>query len=320
MTIYITVILSVLTLIIGILSNQWDYSYTTCDNLSPNYKDFGIDYAEGKSVIELISYLDTEYNQFRLQKQTNKGYSSVYLKNYDMHLNIIKGRTFREDDFEKHKDVAIIEERCFKNTYTEGHKRYIVIEKKVYEVIGVFSQKENPINVNSDIFVNMLSQQFLNTNDGINGRYYLDCRQDLTSNIQTKFKINRNETIYTMGLTKHFELVKDTILISWNAVLGGFLFFLLSWIFLFVIWLIDEKTIILVNYICGATKRNLFFFILKKWIFVNLLGVLVSNMLGYIILTCKMYCLLFWALYIMFSFLSVVVLSLFIKRRVKEMK
>ena len=39
---YILIILSFLITITAVLCNQWKYSYTPCDNLSKNYKDYVI--------------------------------------------------------------------------------------------------------------------------------------------------------------------------------------------------------------------------------------------------------------------------------------
>lgn len=315
MTSYTLITLSLLIVITALLCNQWSYSYMPCDNLSAHYKDYVITSTENQSMLEFVSCLNSEYTQFRLQKQTGKDYAGVYLKNCDMKLELVEGREFCKDDFEKNKDVVMISERCLKNTYKEGNKRYIVIEKNVYEVIGVFSQKENPINENTDIFINMLSEQFANTTHEIAGKYYFDCEQELNNQIQDKYEIKENDTIYDMGILKHLKLVKDTMFISWNVVLCGIIFLILSLLFLFIIWLMGEKEIILANYICGATRKQVFFLVLKKWMLINLAAIIVSMVLGASILVCNVYCLLFFILYIVYAFFSGMGIAFYVKRK-----
>ena len=317
---YILIILSFLITITAVLCNQWKYSYTPCDNLSKNYKDYVIRATKDSDIEEFIAYLSSNCDEFRLQKQTNKGYTSIYLKNHTLDLDLLEGRQFSEGDFKNNKNVVMIAEPYLKNTYKEGTKKYIVIEKNVYEVIGVFSKKENPVNPNTDIFINMTSEQFLNTNNQIDGRYYFDSAQDLIAAVTTKYNIKENKTIYKLGISKHIQLVTETLFLSWKILLCIAVFLILSLMFLFVLWLTNKKRIILVNYICGATKDKLFFLLLRKWLLINLCSIIVSMTLGTVILICKHFCFLFGLLYIMYGLFSGAILLFFINNKIKELR
>lgn len=318
--IYSSFVSFLLTSLLALLINQWNYTFIPADNLSSNYRDIVVNESENKDVSTLICQINSKTNAFRIQKQCGKGYTPIYIKNSMLGLNLIEGREFTEEDFFLNSNVAIISEDCKENTYEEDGGTYISIDNSIYEVIGIFVKGSRGINENSNIFISMLSENYMFSGDRISGRYFFDSEEKTENSIFEGLGITLNKTVYELNTKERISLVKDTMFISYKILLLGVIFLLLSGLFIFVMWISAKKKIIIVNYICGGTEKNIFRDLYIKWLGISAFGGIISLLFALYVLDSKFYLSVFILELIMYALICRIILNVVVRKIINKMR
>lgn len=267
------ILLLLITIISATFFNKWDDTSLSFDNLSPNYLEFSIGYnpeiidKNNYDFTHLLHFLSLNLNSFRLQKPTDHGYSWIFTYDCSLGLELVSGREFDGTDFELYKNVAIISEDLVQYVFYQDSKEWITLDNGSYEVIGVFRLKENSIYKNATAFLNIVSENYLTLGNQVEGKYYLDTptkNNDILQKINSLYSIIENENIFNKSYKERFELTKDMIIIPINILFTGFLFIVLSIIYITSMWLLSLRKEIYIRRLSGATCKNI-----VSWILIN---------------------------------------------------
>ncbi|MBE5891174.1 MAG: ABC transporter permease [Lachnospiraceae bacterium] len=278
--------------LVTLFCNRWNDSYIPKDGMSQYYEDLVLNNSEEDSASDFIAKLEKQFNSFRIQKQNNKGYTPIYLKNMKMGLDLSEGREFTDEDFQKHSDVALVSENYLDDIYEQDGKKYIAINNDIYEVVGVFKMHTNAVNNNSEIFISMNAINYLNSNEEIGGRYYLDSYDKISDTDLNDYDISFNDTIFQMSLKERLELVKDTMAISYKVYIIAVCALVCNIMLMHALWLISKAKTIWIFYICGGTTKMIAHNAFEAWCKITAITGIPAIIYTIIALDCKKYLLL----------------------------
>lgn len=294
--------------------NQWNSTYIPVDRLSENYKDIVINTTEDYDIYGLITTINSNFASVRLQKQTNKGYTPIYANGMSLGMDLVDGREFTENDYALNRNVALISAEYELNVYTENNKKYISIDNNPYEVIGIFIKDENSIWQESNVFINMLSENYMFSDAEIKGRYFLDSNTDIDNSILKKYNFGLNKTVYEFNFSERIDLVKSSFFLPCTVMLLAFFLLLLSRLFTFSLWLISQKKTIFVKYICGGTKTKISNGLYRDWMFLSSTGIFLSVFFSLYTMDNKQFFYLIVMEMLIYILFSGVIINIYVKR------
>ncbi len=267
--------LSVLIIILStVFIYKWDDTNSSFDNLSINYQDFSVGY--NRAIIDehnydftdMLEFILAKTDGFRLQKLTDRGYSWVFISDYSFDFELLRGREFVENDFKIYKNVAMVSEKLSQDTYYYNNIEWIDLDNSTYQVIGVYKLKENSIYKNSEAFLNIISENYISLGNQIEGRYYLDKynkKKDIMGQINEWCSIIENDNIFDKSFKERYVLTKDAVVIPLAIIFLGLMFIILFIIYITSLWLISLKKETYIRRLCGASFKDIIYWILTKY-------------------------------------------------------
>lgn len=197
--------------------------------------------------------------------------------------NIIKGRTFNENDFLNHTNTIIIEESLQKNIFKKNKKEYFIHEKKEYEVIGVYKNTDKGINANSKYYINYFANN--NIKNSVVGQHFFDAREYTNDCVIIFEKLIKNHNnIEDVNVQKIKRQSKDNIKIimleNFNLIVCSSLTIFLTILNTYYstdVWLESKKREIGVRLMVGATNKKIFFLILRNYLIIILFSFFVGT-------------------------------------------
>lgn len=248
------------------ISTRWQHANAAIDGLSEHYSEIVI--GHDRELIELHEYTTEDLMEFlkamettfRLQKSTNSNYSWVYMQNMNIGLEIVSGRDFNEEDFILHRNVALVSEDMKKDACVRDGVEYIDINGNEYEIIGTFIKEENAINPNTDVFLNMYSENYIYLENNIEGTYFIDTGKDntlLCEALDTWCYIRDKGSIFEKSVKEKYQLVKDALVIPINILYLVIAFMGLGISYITCFWMFSMKKEIFIHRLCGANSKSI---------------------------------------------------------------
>lgn len=271
--VYIIATLTVLY-VFSIISSRWQQVNSTFDGLSKYYSDITIGHnrelidLNQYNTMDLVDFLTRNEDAFRLQKKTNSNYSWIYVMNMAYGLDIIEGRTFEEADYSFQRNVALVSEETREKLYAIDNVYYINIADNIYEVVGIYRMDDNSINPCSDVLLSMCSENYIYTENNIEGSYYIDTQKDnklLLNKLDEWCHVIDNGSVFEKNAEEKYQLVKDSLIISINILYMVVIFMLMCISFVTCFWLSSIKKEIFIHRLCGANPKTIIWKILKTY-------------------------------------------------------
>jgi len=150
------------------------------DRLSKSYEGIGIGYYAQKiydndlKLSDLIAYLDKNSSDCTVMKTTAELITGVYKTSGDFIPNLVSGRGFTRDDFLGHTNVVLLSEHLLPNSTEINGTRYYLYQNQLYQVVGVYRKSNNKVNVDSNAYYNLNSENIINNSNFIEGSYVVD--------------------------------------------------------------------------------------------------------------------------------------------------
>lgn len=241
---------------------------------------------------DMLIFLKNQRSEVVLLKESDSNIFGVYAVNHKFEPNIISGRTFSKDDFEKKTNTIIIYEGLKDKCVEKDGKKYFQYDANYFEVIGVFKPSSNTVNKDALAYYNLSSEKLESKNiiydNYIFGQFQIDagrrtaeivrklddyCTVKITrSTIDNGFVEKLQKTISAQGLALFpiiliiFMILLNSINISSN-------------------WIENRKREIFVRRLVGATNKKISIMLLKdffliitlSYILVLLLAIIVSR-------------------------------------------
>lgn len=309
---------SLIVIIFVLFVNQWNDTYSTVDGLTTNYKDIVVNISSKCNAMDLVGDINSKGFAFRIQRQNNKGYTPIYSKNITLALNLVEGREFDCDDYEQHRNVAIISTEYLNNVYIENGEKYISVDGDLYEVVGVFEKEKNLVNDNTNIFINMLSDNYLFSNEEVNGRYLVDSNVKMDDLIIMENPVGQNKTVFELSTRERINLVLDTVFISYKILVLGIVFVVVSWLLSFIMWLVSGKKKNMIHYICGGTEGKILKKMYFSWMGMSIPGKIATLVIPLLLMKNRHYYWLFVCWAIIYAIISFVMIDIAIKKQLRR--
>lgn len=224
---------------------------------------------------DMLTFLETQKSKLILLKESDSKVFGVYSLGYTFSPNILSGRTFTKDDFEKKTNTIIVSESMQDKCIEIDGKRFYEFDANYFEVIGIFKPSDNLINKDAIAYYNLSSSQLKSKNiiydNYIFGRYQIDagdktleiinqlnnyCTVKVSrSSTDNNFLERLQKTISSQGLTL-FPIILIIILILLNSVN------------LSSNWIENRRKEIFVRRLVGATDRKISIMLLRDFFIV----------------------------------------------------
>ncbi|NRT71379.1 ABC transporter permease [Clostridium beijerinckii] len=207
-------------------------------------------------------------------------------KDFNSAYNLISGRFFNKDDFEKNNNLVVIGKDMLKYTKTEGEKRYLLNGDTEFEVIGVVG-KEGISTMYDDKIIFNLSYIFNNKHFVTKDLWSVDSetlsKQHLTDIVK---KVDENINIKGTIIGKRPNPLRDAINNSKELIIGGIGIIFCAIFTLFISlhnWLDLIKLEIGIRQCNGATKGNIMIIILRRYLIYSCISFITSLLLYYLL-------------------------------------
>ena len=175
---------------------------------------------------------------------------------FDFGSSISEGRFFTRKDYEDASPTAVLGSRALENTTDHDGKKYYLYNNTEYEVIGVFKERNDPLDravyLNLTYLDQTVSQQF--------GVYYIDAKS--TSAVRKVEEQIRNDVhgAFTLFEIKYqsplsHEMGRMDFTLYLFSSIAAFLCMLITTIFLIT----GQRYSLAVKKLCGMTQKELFF-------------------------------------------------------------
>lgn len=195
----------------------------------------------------------------------------AYTKKYKV-MPMISGRFFDKKDFTENNNVAVIGKNV-KNTYKKSSETYIQIDGIEYKVIGVLGY-EDDTPFDNYIFINLLSCKndelklyIIDFMDNTSQESFDEYIKDLSSKIKE---------IETLSETASFSETVEVDFSTFVYFVGLFVSCILCILLISLQWLIYQRREIAIRRLVGASKEQITFFVLSKYIFYLLTSFIVG--------------------------------------------
>ena len=175
---------------------------------------------------------------------------------FDFGKHVSRGRFFTSKDYSDASPTAVLGSRAFENTSERDGKRYYVYDNTEYEVIGVFKERNDPLDRAVYLNLTYLDQ----TIDQRFGVYYIDAKstsavrkveEQIRSDARGAFTIFEIE--YQSPLSHEMGRMDFTLYLF--SSIAAFLCMLITTIFL----ISGQRYSLAVKKLCGMTQKELFF-------------------------------------------------------------
>lgn len=280
-------ILLFFSLIVGNIENITRSILEVNNQLTKNHIGIGFnDELENKEVIELINKIKSNKNiiiKYYLQNGFDYDIQSegIFFNGvFNNSYNLLDGRFFTTEDFNKNNKLAVIGKDVLKYTKVNGNKRYIFRGLDRYEVIGIIGKDDLSSKYDNKIIYNLDS--ILNDDEILNKyTWWVDSYdknkseiKDIISNIGNNALIQIIDSTATPpnplqeALTLSKTLITSFILII--------LCILLTLVRSIIYWLDSIALEIGVRKNYGATNKEIFIDIIKRYILISIFSLFIA--------------------------------------------
>lgn len=268
----INIVLAIFCLIYGtIFSSYWKDSKVPPNYFSEDFKTFmfcsDIDPSkELPQFNEIEEAMKLEADSFMIQKETEYGYSWVFNYYYDFPIHLLSGRKFNDEDLSEQRNTALVSDKIQESIYEDDNKKFIDIGQNRYEVIGIYKYEENKINRNSELYLNMASENFLLNDASMIGSFNIDAKNKTEKALQTLQKNYEIQEISNdLDFFERLTLVMNSQFFPSHILIMIFVVFILMLLFSILFWIQERKKEIYIRILCGATKSDLIELLIKKY-------------------------------------------------------
>lgn len=258
----------------GICEN-WKQEREAQDFLSENYKVFSIGYnrdlidENNLECSDLIDKILMRENNFMLQKETNNGFKWICYYNYNFEIDVISGRDFMKEDFDRERNVALVSEDLKEDLVKRDGILWFETNNMQFQVVGIFKPIENEVNPNAKVYLSLCSENYKNKGNVIDGKYNLDAGKNtgqIVDEIDNWCSVIKGKTIYERNLKERIWVVLQTQKVPVVIIFFLILVIILSLVCMTSIWIMDRKKEIYVRRLCGATNMQIVFMLLKDYL------------------------------------------------------
>lgn len=210
-------------------------------------------------------------------------YKSIFIKGKcDNKPEMIEGRFFKEEDFNKDNKYTVIGKNLLENLVDEDGKKYYSIEGSYYEVIGVMGNSKEDTPYDNYVYVNLDS---LLEKDGsyLNGKFIIDGRlnsNNLFEEITEKYKdtsMSVKKVNRTSSLTE--DIIKDNIASKTKYIIEIVCVLVINTFLITEYWIKDRDKEMGIRRVVGATKMQISIRILRELMIIGLISYLTGYLL-----------------------------------------
>ena len=200
-----------------------------------------------------------------LDDKSNDEYNIRYLaytKKYKV-MPMISGRFFEKKDFTENNNIAVIGKNI-KNTYKRSGETYIQNGGIEYRVIGVLGY-EDDTPFDDYIFINLLSCK----NDELK-LYVIDFMDNISQELFDGYINDISSRIKEINILSETASFADTVKVDFSTFVyfvGLFVSCILCILLISLQWLIYRRREIAIRRLVGASKEQITFWILGKYVF-----------------------------------------------------
>ncbi|ASW42393.1 ABC transporter permease [Clostridium isatidis] len=275
------------SLIVGNVENITKIILEANNQLTSNYISIRFnDKLENQEVLELINKVkQSEDIIIKYYLQTGFDYDvkseGIFFNGtFNNSYNLLEGRFFTKDDFRADANFAVIGKEVLRYTKVENGRRYILRGLDKYEVIGVVGKEKLSSRYDDIILYNLNS--ILNNKEILNkDTWWIDSLN--------KSKIEIKEEVTNIGDNQFIEIIDEvdnspnplaqaikrsqTLIISFVLII---LCVLLTLVRSIIYWIESISLEIGVRKKYGATNKEIFFDIVKRYILISTGAMIIS--------------------------------------------
>jgi ABC-type antimicrobial peptide transport system permease subunit len=249
---------------------------------------------------DLINYCKIRDDNFILYKdyQMTQG-RAVYLGgNTSFNPELVEGRNFTQEDFEKQTPTVLIAEMLNDRCILKEGKQYFLHENNEYQVIGKFRRGPYRQYVEQDkfdatYFVNMAASFDTNLNTTLNGNYNIDAKEksleflkafaSLARQINPYIRIDVKEVTIVSNTQKLLQALNNSIKLVSVFILTAFLI-LLNISSITNYWIEGRKKELSLRMLSGGKPPAIIKMMLRDYLLIVTIGYGFGLLIGIIIL------------------------------------
>jgi|GEM_PF-4891798 len=250
---------------ISYVNDYHDYLTTTNTIDCVAYATIGTD--------QLIASFDKSDKDYLLRRQLSQYVTGICFKGDQFQPEIIEGRNFNEDDFKNKSEVALVSEQFKDYIEVIDGKSYYRDFDTLFEVVGVYRQREGIIYEDSYIYLNMTSVD-LNVYLTENSEGYYSFEIDSKLSTEETLSIIKSmrckySFIYASALDVIIDILsKQTLNVYFFIIIVLLLLF--NEIFIIRQWLLTQRKECYVRYLAGADIGDIRFLFYRRFLKLSL--------------------------------------------------
>lgn len=318
----ISCILFCVILIVGMVDNAKQNIRQVNNLLSENYVPFEMHI----DLKEIINRIKTEKNIiirngngviFEQGIDTEGLYFNGEYKN---HYNIIEGRFFNKEDFDKGNKLVVIGKNLLSKTKTENSKRYIYRANTTFEVIGVMGNKNEPSKFDDLLIYNMdiLGEDILDIPES---NWIIDSLIKTETELRTILNnINKDkDSIHIHTKEQIPNPLKQALQEKKNNVINCIIIIICIFISLgkaIAFWINNISKEIAIRKVAGANKKKIYGEVVRRYSLFFIIATMISvvmyntakylNILGNIKVTLNIFnSIIFLSVFVIIGFISI---------------
>lgn len=248
------------------------------NGLTNNYHTFSIGEYRDKItkdkiiLSDMLTFLKNQKSRLILLKESDSKVFGVYSLDYTFSPNILSGRTFSRDDFEKKTNTIIVSENIKDKCVEIDGKRFYEFDANYFEVIGIFKPSDNPINKDAIAYYNLSSSQLKSKNiiydNYIFGRYQIDAgnkTSEIVNQLNNYCTVKVSRSSADNSLLERLQKTLSSQGLTLLPIILIIVLILLNSVNLSSNWIENRKREIFVRRLVGATDKKISIMLLRDF-------------------------------------------------------
>lgn len=307
------------SIIVGNIKNATKSILELNNQLTQNHIGISFnDNLKNQELVDLINKIKQNENiiiKYYLQTGFDYDVNSegVYFNGiFNNSYNILEGRFFTNEDFKEDNNLAVIGKNVLKYTTLENNKRYILRGLDKYEVIGIIGKEELSSRYDDTILYNLNS--VLKDNENLyRNTWWIDSEtisridlEEIIKNVDNNglIQVDTMEDSSPNPLNQAIKGLK-TLIINFTLII---LCVLLTLIMSILYWIDNISLEIGIRKNYGATNKDIFLDIVKRYILISIISIIVSLIFEKVLFKIKFLELLNYKI----SYINIILSSVFV--------